>query len=242
MIYHVLAGDAVADQFKKTGIEGEPIVCRECLIVGPVDAETPLEFWDERAKFILAEYGEDEIEFHERVADELERLADVGAEDEVNLWFEYELFCSANMWFCLSLLRHSTAKIYRVEPAVRSVEDRWKGFGQLEAEDLKRCFDARTLLTKEDVELGNELWQAFRRNDRDKLAEFSSAVSGAFPYLGEVCVAAIDKEKKAERILIEVMADGHSEFADIFVEFSKRAGVFGFGDLQVQRMHDQISP
>ena len=177
MIYHVLPGDSLAAEFNKTDIEGGVIVCRECLIVGPVDAETPHEFWDERARFILSEYGEDEIEFHERVADELEKLADVEADDEVNLWFEYELFCSVNMWFCLSLLRDSGAAVYRVEPVMLTAADRWKGFGKAEVDDLRKCFETRKYLNVEDVELGAALWDVYRRNDHTQLKDLAAKAS-----------------------------------------------------------------
>lgn len=155
MIYHVLSGDATAGDFKKTGIDGEIIVCRECLIVGPADADTYFEFWEQRARFILAEYGEDEIEYHERVADELAELCDIPDEAEVNLWFEYELFCSVNMWFCLDLLRNAGAEVYRVEPIVRTSEDKWKGFGGLDGGDLKSCFAARNKFSDDDLKLGS---------------------------------------------------------------------------------------
>ncbi len=45
MIYHVLPGDVQVEEFRKTGIGGEIIVCRECLIVGDIDAETLPELW-----------------------------------------------------------------------------------------------------------------------------------------------------------------------------------------------------
>jgi hypothetical protein len=35
------------------------------------------------------------------VADEIEKLLVPGAGDEIDLWFENELFCSVNYWFCL---------------------------------------------------------------------------------------------------------------------------------------------
>lgn len=91
MIYHVLPGDSLVEEFKKTKIEGDVIVCRECLIVGDVDAETLPEFWEQRARFILSEYGDDEIEYHDRVADELAKLLELDKADGVNLWFEYEV-------------------------------------------------------------------------------------------------------------------------------------------------------
>lgn len=240
MIYHVLPGDAVAGEFHTLGIEGEAIICRECLVVGPVDADTPFEFWDQRARFILAAYAEDEIEFHERVADELERVRDLDETAEVNLWFEYELFCSVNMWFCLSLLAGSGATVYRIEPVVLSAADRWSGFGKLGGKDLEKCFDARIRLSPDDIALGADLWEAYRKGDSTRLSELSKTVSVAFPYLSEVCEAAIEKETRPEEILSEIRFEGMTEFAEIFPEFSRRAGVYGFGDLQVQSLLDQI--
>ena len=241
MIYHVLPGDSLTEDIKKTGIGGEVIVCREVLIVGPVDAETPNEFWDERARFMLAEYGEDEIVVHERVADELEKLSDVTADDEVNLWFEYELFCSVNMWFCLAMLANSGAAVYRVEPAVISEDERWNGFGRLGPDELKRCFDARQLFTDADLKLGADLWDAFRKDDNARLLELSDSDSTRFPYLREVAAAAAERDTKPAKIMSEILADGFTEFAAIFPEFRQRAGVYGYGDSQVQRILDQIS-
>jgi len=236
MIYHVLPGDSLVEEFKKAGIGGEIIVCREALVVGPVDAETPFEFWDERARFILGEYGEDEILFHERVADELEKLSDIEPEDEVNLWFEYELFCSVNMWFCLSLLAGSGAAIFRVEPSILGKNDRWEGFGQAGPDELNRCFETRRLFVEADIKLGADLWEAFRRRDRVRLRELSDSPSTLFPYLKEVCDAAIEKETRPAEIVAEIMSEGITDFAELFPEFKRRAGVYGYGDLQVESL------
>ncbi len=241
MIVHVLPGDALVEEFKKTNIAGQVIVFREAMIVGPVDADTPFEFWDERARFILAEYGEDEIVYHERVADELEKLRDLGEDEEINLWFEYELFCSVNMWFCLSLLAQTKSMIYRVEPVVLDMEDRWKGFGKLDANALKKCYAARQKFTVGDIQLGADLWNAYRKNDNAWLRKLAQTETDCFPYLKEVCEAAIDKDRRAPQIITDIMSKGVTEIEDIFPEFSRRAGVYGYGDLQVQRMLDHIS-
>lgn len=240
MIYHVLPGDASVKEFQETGIAGEVIVCREVFIVGPIDAKTPEEFWDARAKFILSEYSEDEIVYHEKVADELERLAEMTLDDEVNLWFEYELFCSVNMWFCLDRLAESGAKIYRVEPAVLETANRWSGFGQLNVEQFKSCFDVRQLFTDADVKLGRNLWDAFADRDGAKLMEFAETATPRFPYLSEVAKAAAEIETRPYDVLREIKSDGFTEFEKIFPEFAKRAGVYGFGDSQVQRILDSL--
>jgi hypothetical protein len=233
-----MPGDAVAADFVKTKIAGELIVCRECLIAGDVDADSLFEFWEQRARFILSEYGDDEIDYHEKVADELARLLDLSDEDEVNLWFEYELFCSVNLWFCIWLAAQSGATIYRVEPSVRTVSEKWKGFGGLTAVELEECFAERKILTPDDIELGADLWNAYRKNDHGRLRELISDGSSAFPYLKEVIEAQIVKEVMPKLIVKEIVSEGFTEFTDIFVEFTKRAGVYGYGDTQVERLLD----
>ncbi len=241
MKYHVLAGDSLAAEFAKTTIGGDTIVCSECLIVGDVDAESLPEFWDQRARFIQAEYGEDNIVYHETVADELGKLLEMEPDDDVCLWFEYELFCSVNMWFCLWLLNETDASVYRVEPIVRSDKDRWLGFGKLEADTLKTCYDTRIALSRDDIRLGADLWNAYRNRDHGQLTELSRTISTAFPYLKEVAEAVSTKETRPADILSEMDLENTSNLAEIFPEFTRRAGVYGLGDLQVQRLLDHIS-
>ncbi|MFZ1701221.1 MAG: DUF1835 domain-containing protein [Pyrinomonadaceae bacterium] len=240
MIFHVLPGDSLVEEFKKSGIAGEVIVCREALISGPIDAENLDEFWDQRARFILAEYAEDEIEYQEKVADQLSRLTELTAEDEVNLWFEYELFCSVNMWFCLSLLSNTDAKVYRVEPIGLDVLERWEGFGKFAADDLKACFELRTELTKNDVDLGSLLWDAYRHKDQAGVNSLADTESTCFPYLKEVARAAVDEDVEPVEVLRAITQNGETDFGKIFVEFKKRAGVYGYGDLQVQALLDRL--
>lgn len=241
MIYHVLPGDSLVEEFRKTKIKGEIIVCREALISGPVDAETLDEFWQQRARFILAEYGDDEIEYHEKTAAELDKLTELTSDDEVNLWFEYELFCSVNMWFCLSLLNETGATVFRVEPIGLDEEKRWDGFGHFVADDLMACFEMRHKLSNSDVDLGAELWKAYRHKDELKLKELGVNENAAFQCLSEVVAAANERDIQPLEILRAITSKGETDFGKIFGEFKKRAGVYGYGDLHVQRLLDELS-
>ena len=241
MIYHVLPGDAQVAEFNKTGIEGQVIVCREALVDGPIDADNLDEFWNQRAHFILAEHGDDEIEYHEKVADELNTLTELTANDEVNLWFEYELFCSVNMWFCLSLLEATNATVYRVEPIGLSEEDRWDGFGQFKADDLSASYELRTQFTGEEIALGTKLWSAYRKKNATALREAASGDWPCFPYLGEVVAAAAEQDVRPLEVIREIQAGGTTDFAEIFKTFRRRAGVYGYGDTQVQQLLAQSS-
>ncbi|HMS08456.1 MAG TPA: DUF1835 domain-containing protein [Pyrinomonadaceae bacterium] len=236
MKIHVLPGDSVAEAFAAAGLDGETVVCRECLVDGDISGETLEEFWDLRANFIEVHYSGDPLEYRERVAYELERLLDAGPEDEVFLWFEYELFCQANMWFCLTLLKTTQAKVFRVMPAGLEPDKIWDGFGAMTADDLAGCFDERVEFTAADIDAACDLWKAFRDRDSGRLLELGEYRSSAFPFLKEVCRAAAEIETRPQDIVNELLANGHTALEDVFPEFRKRAGVYGFGDLQVERL------
>jgi hypothetical protein len=240
MIYHVLPGDAQVEEFRKTGLEGELVVFREAFITGPIDAVDANEFWDQRARYILAEYGEDVIDYHEKVADEIIRLSDVDSGDDVNLWFEYELFCSVNMWFCLDQLKNSDARVFRVSPINAAPDDIWKGFGEHTADDLLMSFESRVECTREDIETGSELWKVFSTGNANRLAELSEFRSPCFPFLKEVCGAAAEIETRPLSLVRELKASGLDTVEKAFPEFQKRAGVYGFGDVQVERILNSL--
>ena len=139
------------------------------------------------------------------------------------------------------MLKDSGATVYRIEPSVLAPKHRWKGFGELKPSGLEKCFEDRTELTAEDLKLGADLWQAFRTDDHRSLKELSTSPSPAFPYLAQVCEAAIEKDIRPIEALREIQKEGITEFADIFAEFQKRAGVYGYGDLQVQSLLDRLT-
>ncbi|HEX6278386.1 MAG TPA: DUF1835 domain-containing protein [Pyrinomonadaceae bacterium] len=240
MIYHVLPGDAQLDDFRKTGIDGEVIVFREAFVTGPIDALETNEFWDQRASYILSEYGDDEIVYQEKVADEILRLDDVADGDEVNLWFEFELFCSVNLWYCLHALKGSGSYIFRVAPIDLEPDDVWKGFGEHAPDDLRSAFEARMEFTDEDVVVGARLWSAYRDRDLEKLRLLGEHRSPALPFLKEVTGAASEIDTLPAAILRDIENDGINTFAEVFPEFQKRAGVYGFGDAQVQKLLDKV--
>jgi hypothetical protein len=242
MKMHVLPGDSLIETFKKINIEGEIIVCRECLVDGDLSAENLEDFWRVRENYLSNEYGETRKPdgfYSQSVKGEFEKLLDAPPKAEINLWFEYELFCQVNMWFCLSLLQDSDTEIYRVEPVLRNSEDLWKGFGGLSESDLQKCFDVRKKLSYEDLKLGANLWKAFQDEDFNELQKLSKTESECSPYLEEVCEAAIEKENRPKETVQKIMADGESDFGKVLRKFNETEGVYGFGDLQVKKIYDE---
>ena len=240
MKLHVLAGDSLAEVFKKTGLEGDAVVCRECLIDGNLGGELLWDFWKTRASYISAAYDATKEDYYRKVVGEFLKLVR-GDADEINLWFEYDLFCQTNMWFILSLLAKVPLKnVFRVEPGVR--ESIWSGFGNHDVEQLRKCFENRTRFTFDEVQLGVGLWHAYKTGDLNHLEKLSAQNSKCFPYLREACSAEIDRKKnnRPQQTLRNILNRGKKDFAEIFKEFTAAEGVYGFGDLQVKLMLNQI--
>lgn len=236
MIIHVLPGDAQAEEFAKTGLDGEVIICREALIDGDVRAKSAEELWEVREKFWASEQTEAAPDYRTRVAGEFRKLQNLPNGTEVNLWFEYELFCHVNMWFCVWLLKDSPVEMFRVAPAVLKADEIWSGFGNLNAQQLRECFSQRVKFSDGDVELGSELWTAYRNRDHARLRELSETTSPCFPYLKEACEAEIDKEFRPKQIIEQLRRDGLEDFGEMFAAFRDEAGVYGYGDSQVRRI------
>jgi hypothetical protein len=240
MILHVLPGDAIVDAFKAAQIEGDIAVCREAFVDGDVSADSLPELWEQRARFHAAEDPGAADDYHEKVVREFAKMTALQSDSEIDLWFEYELFCNVNLWFCLSLLTESGSRTYRVMPVTLEENDRWNGFGQMRPEELKVCFERKVELTAEDVQLGANLWGAYRTQDHTRLSELSQTSSPAYPMLREVCAAAIEKDSRPSEIVRQAIHEGAVDFENVFEEFKSRAGIYGYGDSQVKKIWKEL--
>lgn len=242
MVVHILNGDALAGTFALSGIHGQVIVCREALVDGPVSFVNDEAFWHGRANFIQGNFEADEGEYDLIVRKEFDRISKLTPDDDIFLWFEHDLFCQANMWFVVSLLKRSgLTHAYRISPLPK-LNTKWQGFGNHSPDDLKVCLVNRVEFSPGDLSLGEELWRAYSQNDISRLTMLSGSLSPCFPRLDEVCKAEIDRKKSARprKVLQDIVSKGHSDFNEIFSQFSQREGIYGFGDTQVKQMLREI--
>ena len=243
MDIHILSGDSLVEQFNKTGIEGEMKVCRECFVDGDLQSEGLEDFWEKRENYLTSNYSGASVNYTEKVKDEF--ISAYNASDDsnavVNLWFERELFCQVNMWFTIWLLRSTEAKFQVVYPVLEEGDSPLKGWSELGVEGLKKSFEKRSKLIYDDVFLVVQLWEAFRDRDNETLAKLGESDSIAFPTLKEVCDAAINIETRPKETIRQIIGEGKTEFGDAFKEFCAREAIYGFGDLQVKRIFDEVT-
>jgi hypothetical protein len=248
MTYQILNGDALLGLLPEDILSGEVIVARECLIDGPVYGDTLPDFWQTRASFISSEYGEERETYFTDVVTEFDQISSIPAGSEVNLWFEDDLFCQVNLWFCASLLGSiDELKVNLVKPPLREGKPDWRGFGALDRDALAKAYQDRMRLSTEDIDLFLKLWIAFKNNDRAHLTELATNTPAHFPFLGEAVHAHLERHSddhqsgRPENTLRQILKKNPDyDFKTIFREFSIREGIYGFGDSQVESLLNKL--
>lgn len=238
---HILNGDSLQNQLETVSLPGEILACREAMIEGPKQAADPEKFWKDRAVYLDEMYGESDPPYAEKVMAEFNKIRKAPLGAEVTLWFEDDLFCQANMWFCLHWLSaRSDLKVFRVFPASVGAEWRWRGFGANSPDQLKAAYENRTLLTEEDRKLGADLWDAFRKEDITAMKALANVSTEAFCDLPEVVKAWEGYPEKIETFIQQKLQAGAAGFSEVFKAFCLECGIYGFGDLQVKRIYDSL--
>ncbi|OIQ38758.1 MAG: hypothetical protein BM563_05560 [Bacteroidetes bacterium MedPE-SWsnd-G1] len=238
---HILNGDALLSSFPK-GIKGERIVFRECLVDGPVHSNSLEELYKLRAKFLNKNYPAISIEdYFNKSAREIDRINVIPKYSIINLWFEDDLFCQVNFWFILYLLKDKGCETFLVRPKKHTQF----GFGNYNSGELTALLKAKTSIFLTEDLIG--LWTSYQQNKVNHLITHATTLNQEFPFILNAVMAHVErlptissKGRPAES-LINIMNDLNStEFSIVFKEFCKREPIYGFGDLQVKRIYNEI--
>lgn len=243
-LFQILNGDALKEQFPKE-LNGEIIVMRECLVDGEVQGDFPDDFFKNRAAFMDKAYGVSKDEYEKTSILELQKIASLPTDTSINLWFEYDLFCQVNLWFVFFLLKKQNG-INKVNLVMPQSHRQW-GFGGMDKNELQKAYINRKLLKESEINLMANLWQLYVNGKHDEIVHEVSSHYDTLPFLKEAVLAnraRFPKDGslgKPEQILKEIMDEvGADKFGPVFQAFCKRASIYGFGDLQVKRMYDDL--
>ena len=239
--YHILNGDALKSLFPKE-IDGEIIVFRECLVDGDVVGNTPEDFFRTRAKFISKNYEEQTVkDYYEKVVPEFEKMQSVVEDADINLWFEDDLFCQVNFWFAINFLKDKTNPIYLVRPPKHSQYS----FGRLNKSQLISIY--RKKLHLEKINELSKLWKFYRDNDTENLLKIAEKLKKHYPFVLSAVKVHIERLPKAgylgrpKESLIQIVKELKTgQFGPVFIEFCRRESIYGFGDLQVKRLLEEM--
>lgn len=234
--YNILNGDALNAQLKDW--QGHKIICRECMMEGPVSGITLREIREQRSHFFTSQYGVTEKEYIDTSYRELLKILTIEKNSSINLWFENDLFCQVNLWFVLQLISEKN-HLYLVSP----IDSSWSGFGKMSNEELKVSYQKRKRISSKQIGLFSALWEGYQQSDWRKMRESSRELKILVADIEAVVEAHIvrfsvnSKLGRPEQKLIEIVKENPQiSFEDIFFQFNETEGIYGFGDVQVRRM------
>jgi len=237
---HLLNGDALKMRFP-SDIEGDQIIIRECLVDGDVHGNDLESFYKTRERFLTSAYGEmNPINYTDYVVSELNKVQLIPSDAEVNLWFEDDLFCQVNMWFTATLLPQAThSNIYIVRPPAHTPY----GFGGLSETELKMAYTNRLKINPQSLV---KLWRYYQKKEYDAL-QIEGRSMHNFPFISTAIQAHLERLPNEEnkgrpynRILAIIKEQDTTEFGEVFRIFNTSEAIYGFGDLQVKRIFDQV--
>lgn len=242
--FHFLNGDALNAQFPK-GIRGEKLICRECLVEGPVKEKKTTDFFLQRAAYLDKHYGESKFEvYRTKVVAQFQQLQSAASAGHcINLWFEDDLFCQVNLWFTLSLLYEieGERKIYLVRPPIHAPY----GFGGLNAEELTVCYKERIPIT--ELSPWKALWEAYRLAELERLTELAKSFEKRYSFASRAVAAHLERfptstqeGRPKERLKAIIKELGTIQFGPVFQLFCRTEAIYGFGDVYVKRLFNEI--
>lgn len=241
--YHILNGDALREQLPKS-IGGGKIVMRECLVVGTVLAKDLQDFITKRALFMQETYATPIETYIEKSVPELSKMILLKPEHEVNLWFEDDLFCQVNLWFvCGILKRNKIKKAFWVRPK----DNLQYGFGGLSPAELETAHQDKTEISEIEIKIMAQLWEDFRQKDLFALKRAMNWLPKSLKPIAPAIAAEIDRHDPGSpfgqpgRFVQQMFYENPSvTFSEVFQAFHEKMSVYGFGDLQVKHIYDQL--
>ena len=241
-IIHILNGDALGEQFPKD-LPGEILVFRECLVEGPKKVVEFEAFFTSRAAYLSDTYDptiKESYSLEQSIP--LMRVVTEQTPAEVVLWFEEDLFCQTNFWFICHFLEGSGfgGKVSWAKPSGVAKYN----FGLLSKGSLKAVFKKRLLIDLTEIA---PLWRAYSINDSDELIRLVEGVAGLSEYIIPAAIAyrdmntsTIEKSRPYLSLLAITKTLKTTHFGKVFMVFCEKEAVYGFGDLQVKRIFDQV--
>lgn len=246
---HITNGNSLTNYLKELDIVGEVLTWQEMLCEGPtvidIDSET---FKNTRRVFLNTVY---DIEVNEEEYDqELNKLNHTKNYTEIVLWFEYDLFCHINMIAVISLIQQKQIKLplYLVCSGRIEGEKNLKGLSELNQEQLLKHYKEKIKLTPEDIDFAVTLWDIYCSKDHNLFKPYIVKKS-SFKYMSNCLKAHLKRFpdlktglSTLEENTLKIVKDNDIKSKHHLLGYTLNyQGYYGFGDLQINRLIDNLS-
>ncbi|AUS06711.1 DUF1835 domain-containing protein [Pseudotamlana carrageenivorans] len=248
-ILHITNGSVLTNFLNELKIEGEFLTWQAMLCEGPTTEKVFSEEFLELRRIHFKKFYDVEVD-NELIESELEKLDHPDLYSEIVLWFEYDLFCHINMVAIISLLKQKQMHlpIYLVCSGRVKGSKTLKGLSELSTEQLLAHYHNKVLLTAEDLELARNVWSIYCGIDHNLLKPLI-VKSSSFNYLSNCLKAHLERfpdsvsglndlERNILKIIHKNKITSKNHLLGYILNYQ---GFFGYGDLQLTRIIDELS-
>lgn len=252
-LLHITNGDSFTTKLESLKLKGDIITWREMLCEGKTLNNVGSEsFWKTRFEFLHKNYKVSKSRFIESTLKEYRSLCNHKQQDQIVLWFEYDLFCQINMLAVISWIKvhRKYAEVSLVCSGNEDETDRLYGLSELSDEQLLNLYENRTILSRDDIEYADYVWQLYCSDSPIRLENLSDFKDFQFKYLSDAITAHLKRfptiknglneiENHVLQLAIEKKPTSKKE---LLGNILKDQGLYGFGDMQYEKVISTLKP
>jgi hypothetical protein len=248
---HVANGTATTDTIAEASIPGGLSIWADPLYEGPVPGGlSDGELLEVRARYLAGPDPSpvDEINDLRRWRSAIENDSSY---DELVLWFEHDLFDQLNLIQILSWIREQgrhTNPVSLVCIGSFPGRPRFKGLGELTPEELVTLLPQRQAVTRQQYELADRAWSAFREPTPEALQALLQTDTTAMPFLATALVRFLqeypwteDGLSRTERRLLELSAGEGVTLHSLFPRMHDGEHAYYVTDLSLASLAEDLS-
>ena len=246
-ILHITNGDSTTNYLKKLNINGDFITWREMLCEGKTEVKVGSEdFWKSRFDFLKQSYKVTKKQFIDLTLKEYRNLCNQKSQEEIVLWFEYDLFCQINMIAVISWLKRyrKGRKISLVCSGKINGSSKMFGLSELSEKQINEHYKNKVELTQDDISYADYVWQLYCSNDPIKLQNvYQYQQNTTFKYLIDSLLAHLQRFpsidnglNSSENSILNIAATTKIPSQEkLITTLLKQDNNYGFGDIQYQK-------
>tara|TARA_B100000949_G_scaffold3886_2_gene3408 strand:+ start:4397 stop:5236 length:840 start_codon:yes stop_codon:yes gene_type:complete len=209
-------------------------------------------FWKTRFEFLNKNYKVSKSWFIEKTLKEYRSLCNHKQQDQIVLWFEYDLFCQINMLAVISWLKQHRrhAEISLVCSGKVEGSTKLYGLNELNDDKLMELYENRKVLSQDDIEYADYIWQLYCSDNPIRLENQIANNDFQFEYLSDALKTHLKRFptiknglNDLENHILEV-AKKHKPKSknELMKDLLTDQGFYGFGDTQYERMVSSLKP
>jgi len=252
-LLHITNGDHFTERLRTLDFKGDIITWREMLCEGKTETNVGSEsFWKTRFEFLNKNYKVSKSWFIEKTLKEYRSLCNHKQQDQIILWFEYDLFCQINLLAVLSWLKANRkyAEISLVCSGKEDESDHLYGLNELTDEQLRQLYDRKVVLNQDDIEYADYIWQLYCSDNPIRLENLTDFNNYQFTYLSDALQAHLRRFPTIKNGLNNVENDilnlslqhRPKSKRELIGTILRNQGIYGFGDTQFERVVSILKP